>query len=67
MASGMAVSGRTDQELSELLALIKGADSVELKVSVPLSNRSKAGRRSGSTRSTARSGRCTSSTHPTWR
>lgn len=43
MASDMAVSGRTDQELSELLALIKGADSVELKVSVPLSSRSKAG------------------------
>ena len=43
MASDIAVSGRTDQELSELLALIKGADSVELKVSVPLSSRSKAG------------------------
>ena len=33
----------SDQELSELLALIKGADTVELKLSVPLSNRSKAG------------------------
>ena len=42
MASGMTVSERSDQELSELLALIKGADSVELKVTVPLSNRSKA-------------------------
>lgn len=33
----------SDQELSELLALIKSADTVELKLSVPLSNRSKAG------------------------
>ena len=33
----------SNQELSGLLALIKGADTVELKLSVPLSNRSKAG------------------------
>ena len=32
-----------DQELTELFELIKGADSVELKLSVPLSDRSKAG------------------------
>jgi hypothetical protein len=39
----MALAGGTDQELSELLALVKGADSVELKLSVPLSNRTKTG------------------------
>ena len=37
------ISSRSDQELSGLLALIKGADSVELKVTVPLSDRSTAG------------------------
>ena len=43
MTSTAVVSGHTDQELSELLELIKGADSVELKVTVPLSDRSTAG------------------------
>jgi hypothetical protein len=33
----------SDQELAELLALTKGADSVELKLTVPLSDRSRAG------------------------
>ena len=42
MASAAGASALSDQELSGLLALIKGADSVELKLSVPVSNRSKA-------------------------
>ena len=42
MAAAAGAPGLSDQQLSELLALIKGADSVELKLSVPLSNRSKA-------------------------
>ena len=42
MASAAGASALSDEQLSELLALIKGADSVELKLSVPLSNRSKA-------------------------
>jgi hypothetical protein len=36
-------SRMSDQELAELLALTKGADSVELKLTVPLSDRSRAG------------------------
>jgi hypothetical protein len=36
-------SAMSDQELAELLALTKGADSVELKLTVPLSDRSRAG------------------------
>ena len=42
MASAAGASALSDQELSELLALIKGADSVELKLSVPISHRTKA-------------------------
>ncbi len=41
MAPATAV--KSDQELSELLGLVKGADSVELKVTVPLTDRSTAG------------------------
>jgi hypothetical protein len=33
----------TDEKLAELLGLIKGADSVELKLTVPVSDRSRAG------------------------
>jgi hypothetical protein len=42
MASAAGASALSDEQLSELLELIKGAESVELKLSVPLSNRSKA-------------------------
>jgi hypothetical protein len=43
MASAAGASTLSDEQLSELLALIKGADSVELKLSVPMSNRTKGG------------------------
>jgi hypothetical protein len=43
MATTRITPQPSDQELSRLLALIKGADSVELKLSVPLSNRSTGG------------------------
>jgi hypothetical protein len=39
----MASVTRSDQELAELVALIGGADTVELKVTVPVSDRSAAG------------------------
>ena len=42
MATTTIAPQLSDQELSGLLGLIKGADSVELKLSVPLSNRTKA-------------------------
>ena len=53
----------SDQDLAELIALTKGADSVELKLTVPVSDRSQRSRgaRCGS-RSTLRFGRSTSST-----
>ena len=40
--SSTATPAVTDHELPDLLGLIKGADSVELKLSVPLTARSKA-------------------------
>jgi hypothetical protein len=43
VASTIVASSLSDQELAELLALIKGSDSVELKLSVSLSDRSRAG------------------------
>ena len=43
MASATVVPVLSDEELSGLLALIKSADSVELKVTVPLTDRSTAG------------------------
>ncbi len=43
MASNIVASSLSDQDLAELLALTKGADSVELKLTVPLSDRSRAG------------------------
>ena len=42
-ASSVASTVLDPESLSDLLALIKGADSVELKLSVPLSNRTRAG------------------------
>jgi len=43
MASAPATPALSDTERAELLALTKGADSVELKLTVPLSDRSRAG------------------------
>jgi len=42
MATGV-IPSQSNEELSALLALIKDADSVELKVTVPLADRSRAG------------------------
>jgi hypothetical protein len=42
MASTTTTPALSDQELAGLLALIKGADSVELKLTVPVSDRSRA-------------------------
>jgi hypothetical protein len=41
MASTTATPALSDQKLAELLSLIKGADSVELKLTVPVSDRSR--------------------------
>ena len=41
MASAVTAPALSDQELAELLSLIKGADSVELKLTVPVSDRSR--------------------------
>ncbi|MGH3135054.1 MAG: adenylate cyclase [Gaiellaceae bacterium] len=43
MASATAAPALSETELAEFLALTKGADSVELKLTVPLSDRSRAG------------------------
>jgi len=43
MASAPATPALSDTELAEFLALTKGSDSVELKLTVPLSDRSRAG------------------------
>ena len=43
MASSTVTSSMSDQELAELLAAIGEADSVELKLTVPLADRSRAG------------------------
>jgi hypothetical protein len=43
MATRTSTPRLTDEQLTELLALIKGADSVELKLTVPVSDRSRAG------------------------
>jgi hypothetical protein len=43
MGSAAVSPSMTDEQLSEFLALTKGADSVELKLTVPLSSRSPAG------------------------
>jgi hypothetical protein len=41
VASTTATPARSDEQLGELLDLIKGADSVELKLTVPVSDRSR--------------------------
>jgi hypothetical protein len=43
MATASATPALSDTQRAELLALTKGADSVELKLTVPLSDRSRAG------------------------
>ena len=43
MATAHATPALSDTQRAELLALTKGADSVELKLTVPLSDRSRAG------------------------
>ena len=43
MASATATPALSDQQLAEFLELTKAADSVELKLTVPLSDRSRAG------------------------
>ena len=43
MASATTTPGLSDEQLVEFLALTKGADSVELKLTVPISDRSRAG------------------------
>ena len=52
----------SDEELPRLLALISDSDSVELKLTIPDGEQRSAVPRSGSTRSTRRSARCSSST-----
>ena len=47
MATADLVPRLSDEQLTEMLSLIKGADSVELKLTVPVSDRSRAPRRSG--------------------
>ena len=48
MATKISTPVLSDEKLAELLALTKGADTVELKLTVPVSTRSRARRRSGS-------------------
>ena len=67
VTSDQPSSRLTDAQVGEVLALVKGADSVELKLTVPDSGAPGGRRRWASTRSTRRSGRCTSSIPPTWR
>jgi hypothetical protein len=43
MGSAVVAPALSDDEIAEFLALTKGADSVELKLTVPLSDRSRAG------------------------
>jgi hypothetical protein len=37
MATRTSAPGLSDEQLAELLALIKGADAVELKLTIPVS------------------------------
>ena len=43
MATATKTERLSDESLAELLALTKGADSVELKLTVPVSERSRVG------------------------
>jgi hypothetical protein len=43
MTTTISTPGLSDEQLAELLALTKGADTVELKLTVPVSDRSGAG------------------------
>jgi hypothetical protein len=56
----------TSEELSAMFKLIKGATSVELKLSVPLPGQRATVKRIGLDRSRRSRGRRSSSTRPTW-
>jgi len=62
MAKATALSG---EKLQRLMELIAGADTVELKLTIPETTRAASSARSASIRSTHRSGRSSSSTRPT--
>jgi hypothetical protein len=62
MATTLSAPGLSDEERVELLALIKGADSVELKLTVPVADRTCGAASWVSTRSTVRSARSIFST-----
>ena len=67
MSAATSTPTLSDQDLGELLGLIKGADSVELKLTVPVSDRSQGAAALGVDPLDARSGRSTSSTRQTCR
>ena len=68
MATKTAAAPRlTDAQLSELMRLMRGSDSVELKLTVPPPSSAPPFATSGSTRWMPRSARCFSSTRPTLR
>jgi hypothetical protein len=58
----MARTALSDEELGRLLSLLKGADSVELKLTVPKVTTARRLPRSAWTRCRPRSARCSSST-----
>jgi hypothetical protein len=57
----------SDDDLERLLAVARGADSVELKLTVPDEHHRSTAVALGMTRWTHRCARCTSSTRRTWR
>ena len=63
----MARATLVNDELLELRQLVKGSDSIELKLTVPEQLYRSTNRALGSIRSRPRSARCTSSTRPTSR
>ena len=63
MASATTTPGLSDAQLVDFLALTKGADSVELKLTVPIRTGAGRAQHSESMSSRAKFGRCTSSTH----
>ena len=65
MGSAVVAPALSDEQIAEFLELTKGVDSVELKLTVPESDRARGARRSAWIPSTPRSGRSTSSTRRT--
>jgi hypothetical protein len=57
----------SNDDLKEMLGLVKDADSVELKLTIPQVHRPGPRGPSAPTCSTHRSARCSSSTRPSWR